>query len=141
MFGSSERQLKRLVEKLGPLCSFWDVGLVDMQRDRAVVVHTYPGITETLYMVIDGFWYAWSFLLDSNGNPIPGGPPPAPLHVVGRDIDEAVSRIVLVHVHTYRQALAARPDAEHRAVFGAEHYTAMQGMAQSGLHQLTRGGR
>jgi hypothetical protein len=62
-----------------------------------------------LYMVHDGQWWARTFDLDADGDPIQPAPPPELIGVRARDIDGAVRRLVSGTVDAYRMAANFQP--------------------------------
>ena len=106
--------LRALTDRLASLYPGWDARITQFDNAiRAVQIDHFPGLSTVLFTLVDGKWAVLPLLLDSSGEPIPGGPEPHALGT-GRDqLDETVARIVRAEVEAYQRT--AQPDSNHHA--------------------------
>ncbi len=99
-----------LADRLAGLFPGWDARITQFSDSlRVVQIDHYPGVSTMLFALVDDAWVALSLLLDSSGEPIPGGPAPAPLGTRRDQLTDTVARIVAAEVDAYRRA--GEPDS------------------------------
>lgn len=128
--------MKRLADRLGPLCFFWDARVMMFEGSPWTVIDSFPGVTFSRYTVRDGSWWGQSILIDGDGDLIPGAPPPARFGTSPSNLDEAVAKIVYVQVEAYRQR-AADPDPGPELLAVNPRFDQAYAMAVLGLRELT----
>ncbi|GAB2752527.1 hypothetical protein GCM10027039_08130 [Terrabacter koreensis] len=129
--------LKELADRLAHLYPGWDARITQFDRSlHAVQIDHFPGLSTVLFTLVNEEWSVLPLLLDSSGEPIPGGPQPHPLGTRRDQLDETVVRIIRAEVDAYRRT--AHPDSSPHASLDISQ--AMRQRATEALRFLTPSG-